>query len=120
MNPGVNTVSQNGIDSLVRKYRRGVVNSLLEYLILSFLERESLCGYDVISGLYDRFHVLLSPGQVYPVINYMDEHGLICKQRMGRRVLLRSTPLGESLLKAWRHEFFSIQLQLAQVISSES
>ncbi len=108
----VNTETQLGVDFLVRKYRRGVVNSVLEYLILKFVQRDSLCGYDIITGLYDRFRVLLSPGQVYPVINYLDEHGLIGKERRGRRVLLRLTPLGETLLEAWRQELTSIQQQM--------
>ncbi len=112
----VNTETQSGVDWLVRKYRRGVVNSLLEYLILRFVQRDSLCGYDIIGGLYDRFHVLLSPGQVYPVINYLEEHGLIGKERQGRRVLLRLTPLGETLLGAWRQELTSIQLQMSMLV----
>ncbi len=117
----VNTVTHSGVDWLVRKYRRGVVNSLLEYLILNFVQKDSLCGYDIISGLFDRFHVLLSPGQVYPVINYLDEHGLIGKERQGRRVLLRLTPLGETFLEAWRQELTSIQLQMSiPVIVRES
>lgn len=117
----VNSETRLGVDSLVRKYRRRVVNSLLEYLILNLVQVDSLCGYDIIGGLYDRFHVLLSPGQVYPVINYLDEHGLIGKEQRGRRVLLRLTPLGETFLKAWRQEFASIQQQMnIPVIARES
>jgi DNA-binding PadR family transcriptional regulator len=108
----VNSASNADIDKLVRKYRRGMVNSLLEYLILNCLENRRMCGYDIITLLHERFHTLLSPGQVYPVIDHMAEHGLIYKQREGRAVMLSPSHLGESLLKAWREEFSLIQIQL--------
>jgi DNA-binding PadR family transcriptional regulator len=105
-------VSDDGVQALVRRYRRGMVNSLLEYLILNYLERGSLCGYDIITLLHDRFRVLLSPGQVYPVIDHMAVNGLVSKEHDGKRVLLHISHLGESLLKAWRSEFSLIQQQL--------
>lgn len=74
-----------------------------------------MCGYGIITLLHERFRTLLSPGQVYPVIDYMAEHGLICKRREGRSVMLASTPLGASLLKAWREEFSVIQMQLSNL-----
>jgi DNA-binding PadR family transcriptional regulator len=89
-----------------------MVNSLLEYLILNCLEKGQMCGYDIITLLHERFHTLLSPGQVYPVIDEMAEQGLISKEKKGRTVMLASSHLGKSLLKAWRDEFSMIQMQL--------
>lgn len=89
------------------------MNSHLEHLILSYLDNQkSICGYDIISIVHDRFHVLLSPGQVYPVINYLVDHGLVSKLKQERRVILGLTPSGRQLLGAWKHELSSIQLQL--------
>jgi DNA-binding PadR family transcriptional regulator len=98
----VHSASEVDIDRYVRKYRRGMVNSLLEYLILNYLERERICGYDIITLLHERFHTLLSPGQVYPVIDRMAEQGLIRKEKRGRAVILEASSLGESLLRAGR------------------
>ncbi len=106
------SVIPDDVRALVIKYRRGLVNSHLEYLILSFLEKESLCGYEIISTVHDNFHILLSPGQVYPVINYLAAHGVISKERRERRVSLRLTETGHQLLMAWRHELRSIQIRL--------
>lgn len=116
--PFVNSASAD-IDKLVRKYRRGMVNSLLEYLILNSLENRTMCGYDIITMLHERFHTLLSPGQVYPVIDYMAQQGLITKQREGRAVMLSNSPLGHSLLKACRLEFSAIQIQLKNLATQE-
>jgi len=107
------------IDRYVRRYRRGVVNSLLEYLILNYLEQGKLCGYDIIRLLHERFHILLSPGQVYPVIDLMAAQGLLRKERQGRAVLLEASVLGESLLKACREDFRAIQMQLSNPIALE-
>jgi DNA-binding PadR family transcriptional regulator len=100
------------IDRFVRRYRRGMVNSLLEYLILDYVAKGRLCGYDIITLLHERFHTLLSPGQVYPVIDLMTRQGLLRKERRGRVVLLEASFLGQSLLSAWKGEFRAIQMQL--------
>jgi DNA-binding PadR family transcriptional regulator len=115
----VNPVMDQDVGRYVRKYRRGVVNSLLEYLILNYLENSVLCGYDIITLLHERFHTLLSPGQVYPVIDYMTEQGLIRKEKKGRTVMLEASSLGISLLRACREEFRVIQIQLSNSMTEE-
>ncbi len=106
------SISTEGVESMVRRYRRGLVNSLLEYLILDNAERRDVCGYDIIATVCVDFQVLLSPGQVYPVIDAMEAGGLITKVKKMRRVSLSLTPLGYVLLKAWRNELGLMQLRL--------
>ncbi len=106
------SISTAGVESMVRRYRRGLVNSLLEYLILDNAERRDVCGYDIIAALCVDFEVLLSPGQVYPVIDAMEAGGVITKEKNRRRVSIRLTPLGRVLLKAWREELSLMQLRL--------
>jgi DNA-binding PadR family transcriptional regulator len=115
----MNAASDVQIERFVRRYRRGMVNSLLEYLILDYVDDEKLCGYDIITLLHERFHTLLSPGQVYPVIDHMTEQGLLRKERNGRAVLLEASHLGRCLLKAWREEFGKIQMQINNLAREE-
>jgi DNA-binding PadR family transcriptional regulator len=115
----MNSEAEVQIDRFVRRYRRGMVNSLLEYLILDYVAKGKLCGYDIITLLHERFHTLLSPGQVYPVIDIMTEQGLLRKEKRGRAVLLEASYLGQSLLKAWREEFRAIQMQLSNPTTEE-
>lgn len=96
-----------------------MVNSLLEYLILNCVEKRAMCGYDIITILHEKFHTLLSPGQVYPVIDSMTEQGLIQKERHGRAVMLSPSPLGMSLVRAWREEFRNIQMQVGNLVAEE-
>ncbi|MBI2185053.1 MAG: PadR family transcriptional regulator [Thaumarchaeota archaeon] len=116
----MNTAEEAKIQSFLRRYRRGLVNSLLEFLILSSVERSDLCGYDILTLIYDRFHILLSPGQIYPVIDYLAEHGLVSKQPQGKRTLLRLSTLGASLLRTWRYELSSLQLEFNKLVVSEA
>ena len=107
------SIRSEDVESMVRRYRRGLVNSMLEYLILDNIERRDVCGYDIITTLCVEFHVLLSPGQVYPVIDALERSGAITKEKTGRRVALRLTSLGHILLKAWRDELSLMQLRLS-------
>ena len=106
------SVADRKVAQFVRNYKRGMINSLLEYLILAHLAKVPVCGYEIMTLIYDRFHVMLSPGQVYPVIDCLANDGIIQKSRQGRRVLLRLTSLGESLLKTWKQEQTTLQFQL--------
>jgi DNA-binding PadR family transcriptional regulator len=106
------TLASQSVESMVRKYRRGLVTSMLEYLILDNAEKSDVCGYDVIARLCLDFDVLLSPGQVYPTIDSLSSNGILEKKKNGRRTSLRLTPLGHVLLKAWREELGLMQLRL--------
>ncbi len=119
MAPLGNPASLGDLERFVRKYKRGMVNSLLEYLILDYAARGRPCGYDIISMLHERFKVLLSPGQVYPVIDQMAEQGLLRKEKHGRSVLLEASFLGYSLLSAWKQEFHTMQVELAGSLPGE-
>jgi DNA-binding PadR family transcriptional regulator len=113
----VNTVEQVKIDRFTRRYRRGFINSLLEYIIISNISDTAMCGYDILAFVHDRFNVLLSPGQVYPVIDCLAKDGIIQKQAEGRRVMLKLTSSGKLLLKAWKHEHVLMQLQLNDLLA---
>jgi DNA-binding PadR family transcriptional regulator len=115
----VNTAELMKVDLFVRRYRRGAINSLLEYIILVNLADARVCGYDIIRFVHDRFHVLLSPGQVYPVIDFLAKQGLVHKEKEGRKVLLGLSNLGKSLLKSWQYEHNSIELQLNNLIAKQ-
>lgn len=91
-----------------------MVSSLLEYLILLFSDGAPITGYEAIRFLHEQFHVLLSPGQVYPVIDQMVEQGLLSKQKHARTVFVQSTRLGSELLTAWTEEFEGIQAQVEE------
>ncbi len=53
------------------------VKNNLETIILSLLQRKVMCGNDIIRSIHLEFHVLLSPGTVYPILHSLNEKGLL-------------------------------------------
>jgi len=104
----MDSASTPAFDAYIHKYKRGLINSLLEYLILNYIEETPLCGYDIIIVVYSRFKILLSPGQIYPVIETLVRNGLIKKTCGGRKSILTLTEMGRAFLKMWRNECESI------------
>jgi len=53
------------------------VKNNLETIILALLQRRVMCGNDIIRSIHLEFHVLLSPGTVYPILHSLKEKGLL-------------------------------------------
>ncbi|MDI6903819.1 MAG: PadR family transcriptional regulator [Methanocellales archaeon] len=76
-NPSIDAISQEVMEQSVRNN--------LETIILSILQREPMCGYDVIKTISQKFHVFLSQGIVYPVLYDLKKHGLLKVKDMSMR-----------------------------------
>jgi len=63
------------------------VRSFLDFVILLELSKRPLGGYDVITLIHDRHHMLLSSGTVYTKLYTLEKDGLV-KSRLnsGKRV----------------------------------
>jgi DNA-binding PadR family transcriptional regulator len=54
-----------------------VVRKNLENIILYFLKEQSMCGYDITKTIFQRFHIVVSPGAVYPFLYSLKEKGIL-------------------------------------------
>ncbi|MFA5772530.1 MAG: PadR family transcriptional regulator [Thermoplasmata archaeon] len=61
----------------VNENKEEVVRKNLENIILYFLKEQSMCGYDVTKTIFQRFHVVISPGAVYPRLYSLKEKGIL-------------------------------------------
>ena len=83
-----NTISKYGENSKPKKeIVEKAVKELLDIIILSKLMEGPICGYDLLAYIHERFGVFLSPGQLYPILYALEEHGLIQCNEEGRRKL---------------------------------
>lgn len=57
--------------------KENIVRKNLENIILYFLKKQPMCGYDIIKTVFQRFHVLISPGAVYPLLYYLKDKGVL-------------------------------------------
>jgi len=63
-------------ETLNRMHRR-IVQNFLDVIILMELKRHQLSGYDVISLVHNKFHILLSSGGIYSCLYTLEREGLI-------------------------------------------
>ncbi|NIM45420.1 MAG: PadR family transcriptional regulator, partial [Nitrososphaeria archaeon] len=49
----------------------------MDILILSQLRKTPMCGYDVITSIFERFNFLPSSGSVYSLLYSLERGGLI-------------------------------------------
>src|ERR671936_2095636 len=72
----------------------------LKYVILELLAEQPRHGYDVIRALEDRFRGLYSPspGSVYPVLQLLEDQGLVRGQEQDGRRIYAVTDAGRAFL----------------------
>jgi len=61
-----------------------IVKDNLESLILALLQKEPMCGTDIIETIHLEFKVLLSPGTVYPLLRSLQERNLVKYEKRGK------------------------------------
>jgi len=75
----------------IDKDKEEVVRKNLENIILYFLKEQTMCGYDIIKTVFQRFHVLMSPGAVYPLLYSLKERGILETEiKVGERTKIYS------------------------------
>ncbi len=82
-----------------KKMRRRLVRNFLDVLILTELRKGSLSGYDVITFVHEKFHLLVSSGTVYSVLYSLERNGLITGDSTQRKRVYRLTDDGETTIR---------------------
>ena len=77
----------------------------------------AMSGYDLITYIYDRFEVLLSPGTVYPLLSSMEREGLIEGFQRNRKRVYKLTKKGEFLGQLLSAEYVKFHSKL-QILTS--
>ncbi|MEE8358250.1 MAG: PadR family transcriptional regulator [Candidatus Hydrothermarchaeales archaeon] len=64
-------------DIISRETMEQCVKKSIDVIILSILQKESMCGFDIIKTIVHNFNVLLSQGTVYPILYSLKEEGYL-------------------------------------------
>jgi len=62
-----------------------MVKDNLENIILAILQKETMCGLDIIGTIHLKFNVLLSPGTIYPLLHSLKQKGLLSVISLARK-----------------------------------
>jgi len=86
----------------------------LERIVLSLLEQQPLCGYDIIKIVFQRFNTPVSHGRVYPLLYSLENRGILKSEiRKGARVkVYLITERGIELIKSRPDEFAEVRKHL--------
>ena len=82
-----------------RNMHRRIIRNFLDVLILTELRKGSLSGYDVITFVHEKFHLLVSSGTVYSMLYSLERNGLIVGALMQRKRVYRLTDEGKRTIK---------------------
>ena len=64
-----------------------MVKDNLENIILAILQKETMCGIDIIGTIHLKFNVLLSPGTVYPLLHSLKQKGILSVKKSGKEIV---------------------------------
>lgn len=64
-----------------------IVKDNLENVILSTLQKKTMCGTEIIGTIHLKFNVLLSPGTIYPLLHSLKQKGLLSITKSGKEIV---------------------------------
>lgn len=74
---------------------RMIVKSFLSMIILVELKKGTLSGYDIISFVHKKFHMLMSSGTVYSHLYALERDGLVKAQNARKKRVYTLTERGK-------------------------
>ena len=110
-NPSIDAISQEAMKQSVKKN--------LENIALSVLQKEPMCGYDVIKTISHQYHVFLSQATVYPLLYSLEEQGLLETKNDGRAKIYAPTERGKKIIESKLDEFTKAQEYLYNSINTK-
>ena len=97
-----------------QKFFHRYIKAFLDIIILGLLNKQSICGYELLTGVYGRFGILLSPGTLYPLLHKLEKKGLVegkldrkRKNYVLTRKGLETLKISSRYLKTLRSIFFN-------------
>ena len=87
---------------ILNEMHERIVKTFLDTIVLAKLrERDNpISGYDVITFIHEKFHILVSSGTVYSILYSMERNGLIKGRLSQRKRVYTLTDKGEKKIKA--------------------
>ena len=62
---------------ILKKMHERIIKNFMDIIILAELRNRPMSGYDVISFIHNKFHLLVSSGTVYSLLYSLERNGLI-------------------------------------------
>jgi len=83
----------------LRKMHERIIKNFMDIIILAELRNGPMSGYDVISFIHNKFHLLVSSGTVYSLLYSLERNGLIEGTWDERKRVYRLTDKGSKTIE---------------------
>jgi DNA-binding PadR family transcriptional regulator len=84
---------------VLKEMHERIIKNFMDIIILAGLKTGPLSGYDVISFIHNKFHLLVSSGTVYSLLYSLERNGLIEGTWNERKRVYRLTEKGEETIE---------------------
>jgi DNA-binding PadR family transcriptional regulator len=84
---------------VLKKMHERIIKNFMDIIILAELKTGPLSGYDVISFIHNKFHLLVSSGTVYSLLYSLERNGLIEGTWNERKRVYNLTEKGEKTIE---------------------
>ena len=84
---------------ILRKMHERIIKNFMDIIILAELRNGPMSGYDVISFIHNKFHLLVSSGTVYSLLYSLERNGLIEGTWNERKRVYRLTDKGSKTIE---------------------
>jgi len=85
---------------ILKKMHERIIKNFMDIIILAELRDGPMSGYDVISFIHNKFHLLVSSGTVYSLLYSLERNGLIEGTWNERKRVYKLTDKGMKTIEA--------------------
>jgi len=90
------TIDRQVIDEMKKR----IIRDFMDLIILAELRTRPLSGYDIISFIHKKHHLLVSAGTVYSLLYSLERHGLVEGTWFERKRIYKLTEKGSKKIEA--------------------
>ncbi|MFB3890097.1 MAG: PadR family transcriptional regulator [Candidatus Bathyarchaeia archaeon] len=80
---------------VIKKLNERIIKNFLDIIIMAELRNGALSGYDIISYVHSKYHLLVSSGTIYSLLYSIERNGLIKGVWSERKRTYQLTEKGE-------------------------
>ena len=84
---------------ILKKMHERIIKNFMDIIILAELRNGAMSGYDVISFIHNKFHLLVSSGTVYSLLYSLERNGLIEGTWNERKRVYKLTEKGKKTIE---------------------
>ncbi|MEM3703576.1 MAG: PadR family transcriptional regulator, partial [Candidatus Bathyarchaeia archaeon] len=84
---------------ILKKMHERIIKNFMDIIILAELRNGPMSGYDVISFIHSKFHLLVSSGTVYSLLYSLERNGLIEGKWSERKRVYKLTENGTKTIE---------------------